>query len=58
MRPWIVCIPIVLTSLFAQQAPTPAGAQGWIAEGLDAYKQGRFDRAIDAYEKADRKSVV
>ena len=52
MRPWIICIPIVLTSLFAQQAPTPAGAQGWIAEGLDAYKQGRFDRAIDAYEKA------
>jgi TonB family protein len=52
MRPWIICIPIVLTSLFAQQAATPADARGWITQGLEAYKQDQYDRAIDAFEKA------
>jgi TonB family protein len=52
MRPWIICLPFILTSLFAQQAPTPADARGWITQGLEAYKQKQYDRAIDAYEKA------
>jgi tetratricopeptide (TPR) repeat protein len=52
MRLWIPCILISLTPLLAQDSPTPADARGWMNKGVQAYKNGQYEQAIEAFQKA------
>jgi TonB family protein len=52
MRFSILVSLLATASLFAQRVPIPGDSETWLQKGVDAYRSGQFQNAIDAFQLA------